>query len=239
MSIYLSLVIPVFNEEEIIKKNLDVVTRFLKKLGKSYEIIVVDDGSSDSTVKIVEGIEDKNVKLIMLRQNRGKGAALRAGVAKASGKYILFSDADLSVPIEFLDEIIKKLQMHEVAVASRRVQGAVIKTHQPPLRELMGRVFTKLTQLLIQSGIADFTCGFKGFTYESGKKLFSQSRIDRWAYDAEIIFLAHKYGYKIAQVPVVWENRVDTRVKMGRAAVESFFDVLRVRVWELMGKYES
>lgn len=234
----LSLIIPAYNEEKIIRDNLIKVRSYLSKKGFNYEIIVVDDGSDDKTTKIVRSMKDRKIKVVVLRKNMGKGAALRAGMAEAVGENIVFSDADLSVPIEFIEPILKKLENHEVAVASRRIKGAQIRTHQPPLRELMGRVFTKLTQVLIQSDIADFTCGFKGFTSPAGKKLFAASKTDRWAYDAEIIYLAQKCGYDIAQVPVVWENRIDTRVKMGRAALESFVDVLRVRAWSMLGRYE-
>jgi dolichyl-phosphate beta-glucosyltransferase len=233
---YLSLVVPAFNEEKIIKESIESILKFLSKKNYSWEVILVDDGSTDKTVRITKTY--KRVRVLSLKENMGKGAALRAGVLVARGEYIVFTDADLSVPIHFLDELMGELKDSQVVVGSRRVEGAIIKTHQPFLREMMGRVFTKLTQILIGSSIADFTCGFKGFQAEAGKKLFSLSRINRWAYDSEIIFLAQKLGYKIAQVPVIWENRIDTRVKMGKAAIESLIDVLKIRIWDLGGRYE-
>lgn len=234
---HLSLIVPAYNEEKIIKKSLESIVNFLLKKNYSWEVILVDDGSRDKTVSIAKTF--KEVKILSLRENMGKGAALRAGVMASKGKYIVFTDADLSVPISFLDALISQAKGNEVVVGSRRVKGATIKTHQPALREFLGRVFTKLTQVLIGSQIADFTCGFKAFQANAGKKLFSLSRINRWAYDSEIIFLAQKLNYKIAEVPVIWENRFDTRVQMGKAAIESLMDVIKIRLWDLSGKYES
>lgn len=241
---YLSVVIPVFNEEAIIKDNVEKVVKFL--LGKKYswELIVVDDGSVDNSrieisafAKALAG--KQNFRYIKHKKNLGKGAAVKTGMCTARGTYIIFMDADLSVPLGYIDDILIALKKSDVAIGSRRVEGAVIKKHQPIVRESMGRVFTKLTQVIMGVGVSDFTCGFKGFRREAAVNVFSKSRVARWAYDAEILFLAKRLGYKIVQVPVVWENRDDTRVRAGSAALEAFVDLIRIRYFDITGKYES
>ncbi|OGM31964.1 hypothetical protein A2803_02650 [Candidatus Woesebacteria bacterium RIFCSPHIGHO2_01_FULL_44_21] len=234
---HLSLVIPAYNEEGIIKSNLEKVLKFLSKKSYLWEIVVVDDGSRDNTPDIVNSL--KKVRLVKLPENMGKGAAVKAGMLKARGKLIIFMDADLSVPLNYIDVVVRALHSSDVAIGSRRVKGSVIKKHQPFLRENMGRVFTKLTQIIIGSKIADFTCGFKGFTKEAASKVFAHGVIDRWAYDAEIIFLAEKFGLKITEVPVEWINREETRVKVGRATIESLIDLVKIRFFGLAGKYED
>lgn len=234
---FLSLVIPAYNEEEIIEDNLNIIIGFLNKKKYSWEILVSDDGSHDKTSEIARSFAKKNVRLVSLLQNEGKGAALKAGVLAAKGEYVAFTDADLSVSIEYLDDIASALQKTDVAIASRRSKGAVIKRHQPLLREIMGRVFTLMTQVVVGSKIPDFTCGFKGFRREAALRVFSNSRVKRWSYDAEIIFLAKKYGYTISQVPIVWENREDTRVRLGSAVITSFLDLLKIRAYDLFGYY--
>lgn len=234
---YLSLVVPAYNEEDILEDNLKEIILFLKKKKYFWEIIVANDGSRDKTPEIANSFKKQNVKLISLKVNSGKGAAIKEGVLAAKGEKIVFTDADLSVSISYLDDILKALEKSDVAIASRRIKGAVIKRHQPVVREIMGRVFTFLTQIVVGSMIPDFTCGFKGFNSEAAKKVFSQSKIARWSYDAEIVFLSKKYGYKISQVPIIWENREDTRVRLGSAVVTSFFDLLKVRLYDLLGYY--
>jgi dolichyl-phosphate beta-glucosyltransferase len=233
----LSLIVPAYNEEDIIRENLQKIISFLKAKSFAWEIIVVSDGSTDATMQIVQSMKNKNIKIFELDQNRGKGAALRKGVREANGEYVLFTDADLSVSIQYLDDVMVALKKTDVVIASRRVKGAKILRHQPFIRENMGRVFTKLTQLMLGSSISDFTCGFKGFRANVAKKVFSEGKLDRWAYDSEIIFLANKYGYSISEVPIVWENRVESRVKMGSAALTSFIDLLKIRLYDLEGKY--
>lgn len=237
--IYLSLIIPAYNEEEIIKETLNRILNFLSEKKYSWEIIVVDDGSSDKTSELVKTYKGRGVKLALHKINRGKGAAIRTGVEKSKGKFIIFSDADLSVSIKNIDQFLKSLEKHDVVIGSRRVLGAQIVIHQPWLRENLGRGYTQLTRLVTGVKISDFTCGFKGFKREAALKIFKRTMIDRWAYDSEILFVAKKLGYKIAELPIAWKNRKDTRVSLTDAIVTSFIDLLKVRVYNILGKYDK
>jgi len=238
MSLKLSLIIPAYNEEKLIGLNLKKILLFLDKMQYSWEVVVIDDGSSDATSKIVESLKRMEIKLVKLDENQGKGAALKAGFLAANGDYRIFSDADLSVDIETISPYMQKLKKFDVVIASRRVKGSIIEKHQPWLRENMGRVFTLLTQILTGSKVVDFTCGFKGFTGASAKKIFAKSLISRWAYDAEIVFLAEKYGYKVCEYPVTWVNRKDTRVRLNKVIFESLRDLIKIRIFALQGKYD-
>lgn len=236
----LSVVIPAYNEEKIIQGSLTKVISYLKRKKFDWELIISDDGSRDKTYKIVGKLTSSKVRLVRLVKNRGKGAALREGILKAMGDYIIFMDADLSVPLENIEIFFNTLKKGtDVAIASRRVKGAKILVHQPWHRESMGRVFTFLTQLVTGTDIADFTCGFKGFRKESAQKIFRASLINRWAYDAEIIFLAKKFGLKITEIPIVWKNREDTRVRLKSVVLETFRDLFKIRLNDLSGKYEN
>ena len=237
-TIKLSLVVPAYNEEKIIKANLEEIVNYLSKQNYSWEIVVVDDGSRDVTSKIVSGLKNPKINLITLEKNRGKGAALRAGVGAANGEYIIFSDADLSVPIDFVEKFLATFKDgFNVVIGSRKAKGAKIIKHQPIIRETMGKFYTFLSRIVSGVNIADFTCGFKGFKKEAGKKIFANSLVDRWSYDVEIIFLANKYGYKIKEIPVSWVNRVESRVSLGNAVITSFLDLLKVRLNDILGKY--
>jgi dolichyl-phosphate beta-glucosyltransferase len=236
---YLSIVIPAYNEEKTIEVTLKRVLGFLSKENFSWEVIIVDDGSSDKTSDLVSSISNPNVKLVKLKTNKGKGGALRAGIKESVGRYVIFMDADLSVPLENIDKFISEFKKFEVVIASRRVKGAKILIHQPWHREMMGRFFTILTWITTGVKLADYTCGFKGFRLDAAKNIFGKSLIDRWAYDAEIMFLAHKLGYNIKQVPISWENRDDTRVRLKSAVFESFRDLIKIRINNLLGKYDT
>lgn len=233
----LSIVVPAYNEEELIEGTLKKLKNELKKIKTTWEVIVVDDGSRDKTSNIVKKIT--NVKLIKLKVNKGKGAALREGMLAAKGKYVIFMDADLSVPLTYVNALRKELKNSDVVIGTRRDKNSKIVVHQPFLRESLGRVFTKLTQLFTNTQLTDYTCGFKGFKKEVSKKVFENSLIDRWAYDAEILFLANKYGYEIKEMPVEWYNRKASKVNLKNAIFTSFRDLISLRIYNLLGKYEN
>lgn len=237
-SYFLSLIVPAYNEEKILKANLNEIINFLSAKKYAWEIVVVDDGSRDSTYKIAKSLEKKGVRAFRLVKNRGKGAALKEGFRNARGRYQIFSDADVSVPISTIDHFIKKLQDgYDVVIGSRRTKGSDIVIHQPWLRENMGRVFTAITKLITGNNLTDFTCGFKGFTLDAALEIFKRSQIERWAYDAEILFLAKKFKYKIYEYPVKWTNRKETRVKLTKVVIPTFIDLLKIRLNNLSSLY--
>lgn len=238
-NIYLSILIPAYNEEKIIKGSLEKIINFLSGKKYDWEIVVVNDGSKDKMSDEVKKISKENVILVSYKDNRGKGGALKEGVNHCQGKYIIFTDADLSVPIETIDKFLQEMERDtDMVVGSRRVRGSKILVHQPFIRESLGRVFTLITKVFLNINLSDFTCGFKGFTNKVGKKIFGKSLIKRWAYDAEIVFLANKFKFKITEIPVSWVDRPNSRVRVGKAVVTSLADLFRIRFYNLVGKYD-
>jgi dolichyl-phosphate beta-glucosyltransferase len=235
---HLSIVIPAYNEGKVLKTNLEKIIQYLKGKKYTWEIIVIDDGSKDFTYKIANSLGKWGVKAYKLPQNQGKGRALKEGFNRANGEYMIFMDADLSVPLKNIDTFLSVLKDNKVVIGSRRISGSNIIVHQSFIRENMGRVFTLLTKIVTSTDLADYTCGFKGFEKRAGKKIFGHSQIKRWSYDAEIMFLANKFGYKIQQVPVEWFNRIDSRVRLGDAVITSFLDLIKIRVYDLLSKYD-
>lgn len=235
----ISIIVPVFNEETRVKNNLELINSYLNQKKIKHEIIVVNDGSEDSTLEILSSLE-KNLafKTISHHKNLGKGAAIKSGVNQAEGELILFTDVDLSVPIEFtatyLDELRKDV---DVIIGTRANQKSRVQLRQFWLREFMGEMFTVLTNLILQVGVSDFTCGFKLFRREAAKKIFNRQVIKRWAFDAETLFLAKKYGFSVKEIPVVWRHRSGSKVRFPKDLVEALFDLVRIRINSFLGQY--
>lgn len=229
--IFLSLVIPVFNEEKRIASGLTHALACLKAQKYSWEIVLIDDGSQDQTVSLAKKIL-KNIphQFLTHEVNQGKGKAVKDGVLSSKGDYILFSDIDFSTPLSELPKLLEALKKTDIAIGVRRHPDSRVIKHQPLLREYLGHVFTRLTNLLATPGISDVTCGFKAFRQDVAKKLFGLSRIKRWAFDAEILFLAQKYGFTITQVPVVWSDHAATKVHILQDGFRAFIDLLRIRI---------
>ncbi len=228
----LSVVIPAYNEEARIGPTLDTVARWLDEANPDYEIIVVDDGSSDATTRIVAQAANghDHIRLVSLGRNRGKGAAVRAGVLASSGAEVLFSDADLATPITELPKLRERLRAgFDVAIGSRGIVGADIQVRQHPIRELMGRTFNVIVRALVIGGIRDTQCGFKLFRGDVARTLFEESRIDGFAFDVELLLLA-RGRYKVAEVPVVWRHIEQSKVSPGRDAARMFLDVIKLKV---------
>ncbi|RJR15955.1 glycosyltransferase family 2 protein [Candidatus Microgenomates bacterium] len=235
----LSLIIPCYNETNRITHGLTETTNYLRQQPYLSEIIFVDDGSTDETLsnaqKLLKSFSTK--KIIQLPRNRGKGAAIRAGMLEASGQFLVFIDIDLSTPLTELPRLLDALRSHKVAIGIRRHPKARVTVHQPKLREFLGHIFTKLVTFLVVPGIYDATCGFKGFQKNAAKELFSKSRLNAWAFDAEILFLARQKGYAIAQIPVVWQNNPATKVHILRDSFQALMDVFSIRLNHLRGVY--
>ena len=227
----LSVVIPAFNEVDRLGPTLLRVIDYCRAERPSYQVLVVDDGSTDDTVPLARriGLECPELQVIELGANRGKGAAVRAGMLAAEGRRILFSDADLATPIEELGKLERALdEGHDIAIASRAAPGADIRVRQHPLRELMGRSFNLMVRLAAIGGIGDTQCGFKLFTRAAARDLFGRAAVDGFAFDVEILWLA-RGRYRVAEVPVVWRHVEESQVSPGSDAARMFIDLLRIR----------
>jgi glycosyltransferase involved in cell wall biosynthesis len=238
--VHLSLVIPVYNEERRISQSLNLILQFLDGQPFSWEIIVVDDGSHDRTVEIVRQFSEHREGFFIHRngQNAGKGAAVRAGILQASGDYLLFTDADLSVPIGMISQFLSKLEEgYDLAIGSRAIPGAIIDERQPLYREFMGKVYTSLSTQILRLDLSDLTCGFKAFRRLAALDLFGRQRLANWSFDSELLFLAKKNNYRIVEIPVVWRNDRGTKVKLWRDVAGSFFGLIQIRLNQWKGLY--
>jgi len=224
-----SLIIPVHNEQKRISKGLKTALSFFKKQLYSWEIIVVNDGSTDQTLKHILPFK-KQITLLSSRQNYGKGHAIRKGVSKAKGKYIFFSDIDFSVPISFTNTFLKALTKKDIAIGSRRLSKSKITQHQNSLRESLGHGYTQISNLILDLNHSDLTCGFKAFKNPVAKKLFKLQKINRWAFDSEILYLAKKNNYSVVEIPVTWKNDAATKVNLFTDILHSAISLLRIRL---------
>ncbi len=228
----LSIVIPCYNEEQRLPRTIEQIERYMAGNGLSHELILVDDGSTDGTRKIMDAVAEHNaaVRVEALPQNRGKGRALADGVAAARGAEILVTDADLSTPIDELDKLRAELRKGAgVAIASRALRGSRVEVSQPVYRVLMGKAFNLLVQAVLLPGIWDTQCGFKLFRADVAHDAFAKLTTDGFGYDPEVLYLAKKRGVRIAEVPVVWRNSAPTKVSPIKSSLDMFRHVLRIR----------
>ncbi len=236
----ISCVIPAYNEERRLGATIARVSEYFRAGDREYEIIVVDDGSRDATARLTTELAHlhPHCRLISLGRNMGKGAAVRHGVAGSRGDLVLFTDADLSTPIEEVESLEKAiLNGSDIAVGSRALPGSRIEVHQPRLRELMGKTYNLLIRATLMSGIHDTQCGFKLFRGTVARELFALAMIDDFGFDVEILYLAGLRGYRITEVPVRWINSPASRVMVFSDSAGMLYDLLRVRAWSLLGKY--
>jgi dolichyl-phosphate beta-glucosyltransferase len=227
----LSLVIPAYNEERRLPVSLARIADWLgsRSPALSAEVLVVDDGSADRTAAVAEKTAaglGLAFRVIRLPENRGKGAAVRAGVLESSGEHVLVTDADLSTPIEEVDKLLASGAA--VAIGSRGLDATLVKERQPLFRVASGKLFNLLVRVLAVSGIRDTQCGFKLFRREAALEVFSRATVDRFAFDVEALLLARRLGYAIVEVPVLWFNSPDTRVGFG-GGLEAFGALFRIR----------
>src|SRR5712691_1641345 len=228
----LSVVIPAYNEEQRLPRTIEQIERHLDRRQLAYELILVDDGSTDGTRLVMDAAAERNsrVRVEALPRNRGKGRALAAGVAVATGDEVLLTDADLSTPIEELEKLEAALKAGAgVAIASRAVRSSKIEIPQPVYRVLMGKVFNLIVQAVLLPGIWDTQCGFKLFVAEVAKPAFAALTTDGFGYDPEVLYLAKRRGTRIAEVPVRWRHSAPTKVMAVRSSLDMFKHVVRVR----------
>lgn len=232
----LSVVIPAYNEARRLPATLERVRAHLGGAKRVFEVVVVDDGSSDGTADAARAAGEA-VRVLRHEPNRGKGYAVRRGMLAATGERRLMTDADLSTPIEALARLEAEIDRGvDVAIGSRAVAGARIEVHQPAYREAMGRLFNVLVQALLLPGLADTQCGFKLFTAAAAATAFGACRLDGFSFDVEALYAARRRGLRIAEVPVVWRNDAASRVGLGGGGA-AFADLLRIRYFALRGAY--
>ncbi|EKD90021.1 MAG: glycosyl transferase family protein [uncultured bacterium] len=240
MPIKLSVVIPCYNEKERFKDGLDHFLSYLNKQKYTWELVLINDGSIDNTLGQMKKIakENKSVKIVSYKENKGKGYAIVQGVKHAKGQLILFSDLDHSVPITTIESFFRYFEKgYDVVIGSRRVEGSKFIKRQNLLRENLGRGFTLLVRIIIDWPIKDATCGFKAFTAQAAKKIFSSISIYGWAFDAELLFLCKKYGCKYAQAPVIWQDVKGSKVSLRRDIAGSMIGLVKIRINDLKKKY--
>ena len=224
----LSVVIPAFNEEKRLPRTLASILAFLRGRGETFEVVVVDDGSSDGTAEVARQAGPE-VRVLQNPGNRGKGYSVRNGMLNASGAWRLMSDADLSTPIEELDRLKEALTRGgEVAIASRAVVGANLEKRQSSAREFSGRFFNLLVRILHLPGIKDTQCGFKLFSKAAAEAAFQDARLDGFAFDVEALVRARRAGFQLLEVPVTWRNDEQSRVSLGRG-LAAFVDLFRLK----------
>jgi len=238
---HLSVVIPAYNEEKRIGKTLREVNRYLEKQNYEYEILVVDDGSKDDTVKVAEALasEIKNLKVLGYGNNQGKGYAVRFGLSKATGEYRLFTDADNSTSIDQIEKMWPYFEKgFDIVIGSRDIKGAVLNPPQPWIRNfILGEGFKLFRKTVIDLwGIEDTQCGFKCFSRRIIDEIIPKCRISRFAFDPEILILAKRAGYKIKEIPVYWKNDLESKVKF-KSVFNMALDLLKLRLNLVRGLY--
>jgi dolichyl-phosphate beta-glucosyltransferase len=240
MDIAYSIVIPAYNEGARLAATLEKVLGYLREQGWSAEVIVVNDGSRDNTADLVRGFAERNPMLRLVENpgNRGKGYAVRNGMLNARGDVVVFSDADLSSPIEEMPKLLAALAGGaDIAIGSRWLRAELQTRRQSLHRQLFGRVFNLLLRIILGLQFKDTQCGFKAFTRRAAQTIFPLERIERWGFDPEILFLARKFGFRVDEVPVRWGHSGGTRINPLLDGARMGEEMLRVRWYDLTGKY--
>ena len=237
----LSIVIPAFNEEHRLPKTLDRILAYLHDRPDRAEIIVVDDGSNDATARVVRDYSQKcpQLRLVSNGGNKGKGFSVRHGMLEARGDIALFSDADLSTPIEEADKLLAAVreQGYDAAIGSRALNRSLIQVHQSAIREQAGILFNRMVRWIMGIDFFDTQCGFKAFRRERSRFLFEQQRIERFGFDPEILFLTKRNGLRVAEVPVRWSHAAATKVNVLADGLRMLFELLLVRWNAIRGLY--
>jgi dolichyl-phosphate beta-glucosyltransferase len=235
----LSIVVPSFNEELRLPGTLSQIASYIRSSKRETEVIVVDDGSIDRTSDVANSFrrEIHRLRVVRNENNRGKGYSVRRGMMEACGRIVLFTDADLSAPIEEADKLLAALADHDVAIGSRAIDRSLISVHQSPFREYAGIVFNFIVRITLRLPFVDTQCGFKAFRRDRCQVIFEQQRIERFGFDPELLYLARHHGLSAAEIPVRWAHSPATKVSMLRDSVQMFLDVFVIRWNALSGRY--
>jgi glycosyltransferase involved in cell wall biosynthesis len=235
----LSIVIPAFNEELRLPETLSLISSYIRGSNRETEVIVIDDGSTDRTADVAQSFRDeiRHLRVVANSTNRGKGYSVRNGMMEASGRIVLFTDADLSAPIEETDKLLAALADHDVAIGSRALNRSLISVRQSAFREYAGMIFNFIVRATLRLPFVDTQCGFKAFRREPCRIIFQQQRIERFGFDPELLYLARHHGLRSAEIPVRWAHSPATKVSMLRDSVQMFLDVFIIRWNSLLGRY--
>ncbi len=237
----ISIIVPAYNEQARLPETLRRIEEyFCHAQWDFHEIVVVDDGSTDSTVDAATSFSAANPNIRLLRNpgNRGKGFSVRHGMLEARGEWRLFSDADLSTPVEELEKLWCAVAggQCEIAIGSRALDRSLIGVHQPGFRETMGRFFNLAMRAATGLAISDTQCGFKLFRADVAQEVFSRQQLERFGFDAEVLCIAHRRGYRIAEVPVRWNHVDGSKVGM-LTGLHAFGELIEIRLNTLRGRY--
>jgi glycosyltransferase involved in cell wall biosynthesis len=235
----LSIVIPSFNEEVRLPASLGKIAEYILDRRPNTEVLVVDDGSTDRTAAVAESLRDRipGLRVISNGVNRGKGFSVKQGSLEATGEIVLFTDADLSAPIEEADKLFAALKSCDVAIGSRAVDRSLIEVHESIFREFAGIIFNRIVRVILWLPFVDTQCGFKAFRRERCRIIFEQQTIERFGFDPELLYLARHHGLSIKEVPVRWAHSPATKVSMMRDSVQMFMDVFIIRWNGMRGRY--
>ena len=236
----LSIILPAYNEGQRIETSVAILKKKADELAIDYEIIIVNDGSSDSTLAKAQVCASDNVKILSYGQNRGKGYAIRHGMLNSEGQYKLFMDVDLSTSLESLKEFLELMEggQYDVIIGDRKSHSARLEVKQPLYRVFFGKGFTFLAILFIGHNVNDFTCGFKMYTKEAADIIFKRQQIFNWAFDAELVYIAFLHALRVHEAPVTWRHYGNSKVRLFRDITRSLHGLITLRINALKGLYK-
>lgn len=237
---FLSVVVPAYNEESRIIAALDIFARYLRSRDYSWELLIVDDGSSDDTVAITSrwaaSVDEARILSI---PHKGKGSAVRHGMLNANGQYRMMCDADMAMPVEYIDAFLRKMEEgFDIVIGSRQIEGAR-RFGESPMRHFMGRAFNKAVHAIAIRDFQDTQCGYKCFRGDVAERLFSMQQTDGWGFDVEILHLAVRSGHRILEMPIDWYHRKDSKVRPGMDSLSMLRDIIAIKIRAMTGKYDA
>ncbi len=237
----ISIIIPAYNEEKRLGRTLEQVLSCVRERGWDAEVLVVDDGSTDETVGVVQRLQNEHPQLFLIENqgNRGKGYSVRNGLLQASGEIVMFTDADLSSPIEEAERLFEAIDAGaDVAIGSRWLDRQKQTRHQPLYRRFFGRCYNWLTRRVMGLPYKDTQCGFKAFRREAAQPIFRLQTIERWGFDPEVLFIAQKLGLRIIEVPVTWGHDERSRISYLRDGTQMLREMMEIRSNSIRGRYD-